>query len=290
MEKIPVDRLKNEFSDVVDCFSGSLAPEPELVRYGLYPPLPICGERLIWGFHIVKTAEESGIHDLFCRRVELDSLEQLRVALKLENRTGRYSFKEKACFYHYLQQEQCMDRSSEIVPLVDIHGSFVEQIKQFTRLPALLKEMVDEHLIDIKSASKVQSLPEPVLSLLRYTRQNLSFSSRRMILQWLFEIGQRDNLVPEELAERASTIVNSDNPTSTAESMRFPTLRSLQEEFEQFKQRYIRHSGVELKHPPYFEGETFRIEIPFDSIRQLEKRLSVAQRVREHGDELFKLV
>ena len=161
----------------LDIFSGSRTPDPELVEKKLYPPLPICSDTLIWGFEILRTAESRGLRQVNCLLIpSCPRPGMLSLALKLENRSGRFSWPEKQKMLAFLGRSDGSTTEplssgpaltglfSELSPLIEGHRDpqLAAKIAAFAALPQGLKALVAGGQVDLKSAIRVQDLPEEI--------------------------------------------------------------------------------------------------------------------------------
>jgi hypothetical protein len=295
LEVAEIDSLGRE----LDIFERAQAPAAELVAQGLYPPLPICSNTLIWGFDILRSAKLENVPELNvlvvppCSRAWMLSL-----ALKLEDRAGSFSWPEKERMLTFLAEPQdsqmeargAADLMEELSPLIENHRDpqLAVKINSFAALPVDLKDQVAKDQIDLKSAGRVQSLPVEVFASIRSS--TLTFSQRRQLLTELFEI--RGKL---ELSERDTVILTRKalkgaQPLDVIRRLRYPTLSTLQERFSALQEELLQGSGVQLKPPPYFEGEAFSVEFRFHNARTLDRKLSALHALEGKLDALFELL
>ena len=119
MQKVSVRELAGLRKDL-DIFRQSAPINPELLRAGLYTPLPVSGDFLIWGFHILSAALLQGEDKLYCSTLKpLSVRETLRIALELEGRSGRYSWQEKENMFQLLKKASDSQGSSELSELIE---------------------------------------------------------------------------------------------------------------------------------------------------------------------------
>ncbi len=287
IRKIPVDKL-GSFSSEFDIFFRSYTPSEELLRKDLYIPIPLCGKKIVWGFHLIEAAESMGLKSLICREVEDDTVGLLKLALTLENRREGFSWEEKAHIYKLLVDNNCVDRWSELAPLIDSKGSFVRLTEKYLLLNETLRSMVDNNEIDLKNALRIGDLPEEVLTFIR--KSKLSFSQRRVILSNLYEIWKRDKLSKKQFLNVVQRVLSAKNPQREAEKIRYPELARMEERYCRFKREELDGTGIELSHPPGFEGDSFTVSFSFSGKEDLSARIESLKLLRDKCDRLLELL
>ncbi|UCF96728.1 MAG: hypothetical protein JSV89_16335 [Spirochaetaceae bacterium] len=287
-----IDSLKKE----LDIFSEGPPPLPELIVKGLYPPLPICSDILIWGFEILRSAKRQGVRQMNCQLVPAcPPAEMLALALKLENRAGDFTWLEKQRMLGFLaaaegSSGQLNELFLELSPLIENHPDslLATKILTFTNLPQSLRELVAEGQIDLKSAARVQSLPAEVFQLLRTS--SLTFSQRRQFLNELFESSRKLALAGKDVATIARQALEGRQPLDTIHGLRFPALTATEKQFAALEQDLLKGSGVRLQPPPYFEGDAFTVAFEFNSAKSFRRKLEALNSLEGRLDALFELL
>lgn len=279
-------------SSDLDIFAAAPAADPQLILNRLYPPLPICAELLIWGFSIVRTARSLSLKRLSCQRLALHSRgEMLAMALRLENRAGSYTWPEKEKMLSFLDpgSREIMS-TGEFSALIEgkTNPSLTAKVRTFSSLPAELKSLVAAGQIDLKSAHRVGELPPEVFRGLRDCA--LTFSERRQFLNELFEIARRGNLSRERIAELCGRALGEDRPLEEIHRLRFPTTSSLEQRFAALREELVRGSGVSLRAPLNFEGDSFTVGFKFNSRKSLARKLEILRALEGRCDALFELL
>ena len=287
----------------LDIFSGSRTPDPELVEKKLYPPLPICSDTLIWGFEILRTAESRGLRQVNCLLIpSCPSPGMLSLALKLENRSGRFSWPEKQKMLAFLGSSEgstteplsagpaLIELFSELSPLIEGHRDpqLAAKIAAFAALPQGLKTLVAGGQVDLKSAIRVQDLPEEIFTELQ--PGTLTFSQRRQFLNELFEVSRKRELSHGEIRDLADQAFRNRRPIETVHRMRFPMLSELEGRFASLEEQLLKGSGVQVKPPPYFEGDSFSVEFDFSSAKSFDRKLNALHSLEGRLDALFELL
>jgi hypothetical protein len=155
-------------------------------------------------------------------------------------------------------------------------------------LPRALKNLVAEGQVDLKSATRVQSLPEEVFD--RLGTSSLTFSQRRQFLQELFEVGHKHKLSAQDISGMANQALRDPQPFETIHRLRFPTLTAMEERFSSLERELLKGSGVRLRPPPYYEGDAFTVQFEFNSPKNLARKLSALHSLEGRLDALFELL
>ncbi len=276
----------------LDLFDECPLGASEIVELGLLPPLPVVGNILIWGHHLLRAAAVAGKKDLSCLTLsDMEGARPLRIALLLENRTGKYSWPERERISRYLDQAEPGDDFGEIALLVEGRpdAAWQTKIRQYRTLDDSLKVMVARGILDLKTARKASSLPACVLDVLLHKGGQLSFSARRILLEMFQEIVERDHLTDVAAASLLDSFLSQANPLEQVKSLRYKELCQLERRFSTIADS-LKGSGVTLKPPPFFEGETFSVTFDFSSSSNLEARILALKRLIGKVDELLELL
>lgn len=292
MQRVSVNILEGLEKDL-DIFSGSKSLSREILQSGLYPPLPISGKVLIWGFHILRTANQFSEKELICTRIpQLSPQEMLGLALKLEDRAGSYSWFEKQNILMFLSKSGISLSSGDFFELIQGRNDphLAEKITHFSQLSSILKNLVAEHLLDLKTALEVQTLPEPVFIYLKENKKRLSFSQRRLFLTRLFEIARKKNMSPESLLSLIERAFISNDPLGMLTRLRYPELSKLENQFDELKGSTVKGTGIKLMAPSFFEGNSFTVGFTFNSKNNLSRKIQVLEQLKEKTVEFFALL
>jgi ParB-like chromosome segregation protein Spo0J len=126
------------------------------------------------------------------------------------------------------------------------------------------------------------------------TRLKLSRSKQVEVLENISVIRERDGvdadkiLDSEEVEEilsdqRTGLIAQGDQIRDYIKRLRYPRLTKAEEVFREKKEK-MKLKGIELIPPPYFEGEEFRINYSFNSVREFKKRLEMLQSIADEDE------
>lgn len=291
LTSVAIDHIKR-LTGELDLFTDYSPPSPDLITRQLYPPLPVTGDRLVWGFHILSRAEEAGQQELICTACSLSPKDQIITALELENRGGRYTWDEKLNIYNFLSRENLLYGSitDEIEALLDEgKGTFV-QIEKFASLPPHIRALVADNAVDLKTAVNAENLPPAAVSIFREHCTGLSFSNRKNLLLWISETARRESMNDSAVSALTEEVCTASRPPEEARKKRFPELTKLQDQFERFKKEHLSNSGVKLSPPPGFEGSRYSVQFSFESEKELRRRVHSLSVLIEKSDELFRLL
>jgi hypothetical protein len=294
-----IENLRRDFDVFVRPEAGRY--DPGLLERGIYPPLPVMGEYLVWGFRLVEVFRTAGLDTV--RTVRLpgrlpgDPAGAVVTALKLEDRRDGYSWEEKEKLAGLIEEFGLSEADKRrIEGYVQAKGSFLAALPQYRSLPPELKNMVEAGAMDLKTAWTARSLPDKTLSRLDELAADLSFSRRRELFVMTAEITARDGLSEEglsdfvDLLEEAAGPETTDDPVAAARRVRFPELGSLERKFAAIKDRFLAGSGIDLRAPKNFEGSRFSVSFAFETDRQLDRIIDSLKTLRDNTDELYRLL
>jgi hypothetical protein len=293
MDALPLSEI-DRLDPALDIFEDGPEEDPELVERGLHPPLPVAAGLLVWGFRLCRQARRLGLPALPVRDLPpLPGEQLLALALRLEGRSGRYSWGEKEGMLRFARARRADGEPFDLSALHPwIEGrpdpGLEDRIARFGALPPAAREAVSGGRLDLKAAARAADLPAELLG--RVAAASLSFSERRRFLLQLREIGRRDRLAPGELTALAARLLEERDPLAVLAVRRFPTLSGLQERFAELARCLWKGSGVRIEPPPYFEGGEFEARFRFGSPESLKRRVRTLRAIAEHGDELFGLL
>ncbi|MBN1523448.1 MAG: hypothetical protein JW904_03090 [Spirochaetales bacterium] len=262
-----------------------------LFENNLTPPVILADDVPIWGFSLMRQARDIGIPELPCMRISpAEKKDLLYIAIALENRAGSYSWEERKnilefCLINNIAVDDAIIQTIEAGRFTD----WQKKTEKYIGFPDSLKKLVQSRMLDIKSAEKIVSLPEPCIALVYEKKEKLTHSERRIFLEQLHEVMQRDGLAEKETSALCRTMLDAPDPVKLLEAARYPNLSSMQKEFLQHAQ-LLRKQGIALSAPDNFEGEAFFIRFPFVSRQNFNKKVNALQAFENHIDELFTLL
>ncbi|HUX13963.1 MAG TPA: hypothetical protein VMW87_13110 [Spirochaetia bacterium] len=289
---LPVDILASGRRDR-DLFPDAPMPDSELLAGGYHPPVLVraSDELVLWGWSVIRVAEKLGLEELPVAYFEGSREDEYAIALRLEARTDRFSFRERELLLNAAVADQIAEETFERVlgPHIVSDGPVVSVTRRFAALEPTLKRVVCDRLIDLKSAERVAAVPPGVVerALAATAFRALSFSRRRQFFGLMAEIAIRE---PERLAQIVDAALESESPEKYLTERRYPRLTEYTNRFDRSRTQIERGSGLRIRAPEYFEGASYRLEIPFSSREELVERLDRARKIEGYCDELFSLL
>jgi len=267
-----------------------IVPDSELILKGIYRPLVISGNTLVWGYSLIDAARFLKIESLWCNALpELTAHEQLLLALKLENRQGRYSWTEKERIVKYLGTVKRIDPDMALLlegrAEPDLYGKY----EAYLNLAAPLKILVQDESLSFKTALEIQKLPVGIFELFTAYPLKMTFSERRQLLVWFYEVCERERCTESQCLDKFTALLNDAHPLQKIRQWRYPVFSNLEEQFNNFKMRWLKGTGIELKVPVNFEGAEFSVSFSFTE-KNLERKLKSLEKIKEHVDELTALL
>jgi ParB-like chromosome segregation protein Spo0J len=183
-----------------------------------------------------------------------------------------------------------VDMFSDLSTLIEDHPDpqLAAKIAAFSALPQGIKSLVAGGQLDLKSATRVRSLPEEVISKLQAS--TLTFSKRRQFLNELFEVSRKRGLSQAEIRRAAEQAFQDPQPLETVHRLRFPSLTDLERRFAALEEQLLKGSGVRVEPPPYFEGDAFTVEFEFNSVKSFNRKLDALHALEGSLDALFELL
>lgn len=285
------------FDHHFDIFCDSFEPDEELVAFGLHPPIVIARSSfrtnsdysVVWGFQYLRAASASGTKKLVCREVEGGAAKLLGIALKLENRKDRYSWKERESLASLVKELDIDPSSDDIVRLVQSSGSFVPQVAQYRGLPEILQEAISNRRLELKTALRVKGLPKKAFDKI-LTLPGLTVSNLRQLLTLLEEIRRKNQFSDEELMSTLDAALELSDSVSALRRVRYPELTDMEREFRDIESRVLKKSGITLTAPAGFEGSSFTAAFSFKNGSDIDSAIEALDSLRRGGDELFALL
>ena len=251
------------------------------------------GKVLVHGFSLLEKAKKLGVQGLYVIELRgMDTHGLLLTCLRCESRPGHYSWPEKARITALYSPEELRDQT--IIKLIEGHDDpyFYKKIGAYNNFTPSLKTLVDKEILDFKTAVKIRDLPDNVFSALLDWKKNKkpSFSTIRIFSTNLYEISQRDHIDKSAIIKLCRELLSEKNPEKAVKKVRNPELTGLYERLNRVREQVLKTTGVELKEPPYFEGDSFEVRFCFNTKKQLEKKIQALNGLKERTDELFELL
>ena len=245
---------------------------------------------LVWG-HRLLDGMDAEIDPVPALLVSPDTGEDrlLLLALDLEGRAGRYSWREVDRICAVAERTGMPD----LVHRLDPERDLTVLVPRYRALPEALKTALDEELVDLRTAERTASLPEAVIMTLLDLSRQISFSRRRQMLVAVEEILRRDgpsgNRPAESLLESLDAVEPRDR-FDLVMRLRYPRLTRMESLVESVRRETLGGTGVNLEPPARFEGERFRISFDIRSVDELRRRLAAIQKLEHRLDDLLEIL
>lgn len=305
----------------------------ETVARGLHPPLPVSADAggndhtavgadtVMWGWPIIREAKRQGLQQLPVAPLDVSNREAVHLMLRLEGRTGRYSWREVAALRR-LCRDLAVEIDEELSRQVTGDAAFSVKAERFGALPAALQGALQEALIDLRTAESLAHYasgdPATLQRILDATR-SISFSRRRQVLRLALENARRETAGREArdreagpppsaatsarsaqtpagtdlgdvLAEMVHEAAAAPDPVDALMRRRYPKLTALSDRFESIRTEVLNGTGVRLTPPPYFEGDRFEVAFSFATAEELARKLAALDSLKARTGELQDLL
>ncbi len=270
-----------------DVFDALRSYDRDLLEARLFPPLPVCGDDLVWGFAILREAWRAGLQELPVADVRQS--ERLLCALKLENRSGRYTPEEQVSIYTLALEVGAAGDPEQISVAVTGKRGFFQKMERISKLPDYLAAGVNNGRLDIGTAERIAGLPEAAC-IKAISSNTLSFSQVRHFLMYLDEIRRRDGLGAKETVALADELLAAEDPVDAISTIRNPMLAELKKKFERVRDRYTEHTGLQLTAPANFEGDSFHVSFSFSTRLEFIRKVRKLEKLEEGCEELEELL
>jgi hypothetical protein len=265
-------------------------------------PAIVTTERLIWGFAYESLFADQGYpRETPIIRVsgDLSRCELIQLALKAENRTGRYLWREIEGVVDLCAGAEGRSESdenedphreipSDLLSLIDTERDVRPSLSVFRRLSKELRTAVDSGGVDLRTAESVTPEMVAIVGELLALTDGASFSERRQIIRMTGEVVRlRDGEVSviDELRGR--------NPAEILAVLRRilrPETNRIEEEVDRFRQRYTRGTGVNVALPKNLEGDYIEVSFRARSEQEFLRRIRTLDAMKETVDDLVGLL
>ena len=314
LRKIGIDAIdsRDQF------FSMTFCPDLEGLKrsighVGLLQPIMVReksqgpGWQVISGFKRLTVCGQLGLREVEAfsyRKSELRDLEGFHIALQENLTTRGLNLMEKAMVLHKLIHQLGLSEDSVVrdyLPMLGLHPNLgiLRKLSQLVHLPDEIGRYITEEEVSLGNAARfLEFPPEDQEEIGRLVPQmKLGENTLKEVLTFLREICLRDGLRVRELVHGEIEAIAHDANLSKAHKtqrmrrrlreMRVPRLTELEKVFGEKRKGLGLGPGISLQPPPYFEGDTFRLEFGFKSVEQLKAilwNLTEASERRELGE------
>ena len=198
----------------------------------------------------------------------------------------------------YLSEQKVI---TELMPALGMNPSR-QRLRQFTGildLPRSIQKHVAEGNISQANAFYMQKMERreqrAVFDLFKKLQTGVNL--QKEFLENLFEISRRDRISINDLLEKPEldAILQDSRKKPHQKThefrlelrrLRYPNLAGMEEDFDEFQKELSLPGGVQLKPPPFFEGEQYHLQVNFKSVENLSERLEKLSKAFS-GDEIL---
>lgn len=186
---------------------------------------------------------------------------------------------------NYFSEEKVV---SDFLPLLKLQPNSTQlaTLKPLSTLERTIKDAILAGTIDVRTALKLvllDGVSREACSRLLITLR-LSLSKQTALMEYVSESALRENLSIGEVInsphirfiledEQLNLPQKGEAVMSCLRKRRFPQLTAKEEEFKRGLRQLRLPPDVRLKHPPFFEGNTYSLTFHFTSVNALRKRL-----------------
>jgi ParB family chromosome partitioning protein len=172
-------------------------------------------------------------------------------------------------------------------------------VSQLVQLRDEIKRYIVEQEVSLENASQLLEFSPEDQAVIGTLALKLKLGENKLkeVLTFLREVSLRDELTVREMVRGEIEAIVSDAGLSKVQKthrvrrrlrvMRYPQLTELEKEFQEKRRGLGLSPGISLNSPPYFEGDTFRLEFGFKDVGEFKaivSKLLEASERRELGE------
>jgi len=301
LRKVGIDAIDSRD----DFFSMTFHPNLEDLRRSIEqvgPLQPIIvrersrgsGCQVISGFKRLTVCKQLGLEEIEAfsyRKSELGDLEGFHMALHDNLTTRGLNLIEKSMVLHKLVPRFGLSKESivrDYMPMLGLQPSLkiLGKVSQLVALRAEIKRYIVEEKVSLENATQLLEFPPGDQAEIGRLVSELKLGENKLkeVLTFLREISLRDGLMIRELVQGEIEAIASDIRLSKVQrthrirrrlrEMRYPHLTEMERDFREKRKGLGLSPGISLHPPPYFEGDTFRVEFGFRNVGQFKAILS----------------
>lgn len=255
--------------------------------------------RVVCGWLRMKAAAELGWREIPAKIVDAETDERQVFLFSLyDNLSHRiFNFVEKAYaverLHRFFSDEEI---AATYLPLLGLPPTFaaLEEMLLILKLEEEIREAIAQGTLAEKNAVKLAAMSQQDRRCLfdLFQSVHLSFSKQAEVIENCADIAGRDGLSPADILKHddIAKIVNRAalNLSQKGEQIRqwikkkrFPFLATREEHFLSTLRKLRLPRRAELKHPPFFEGETYQLQIEFETAEALAAAADEAKQLAE---------
>ncbi|MDY7033535.1 MAG: ParB/RepB/Spo0J family partition protein [Thermodesulfobacteriota bacterium] len=263
---------------------------------GLINP-PLLKERphgtyqIVCGYKRLLACREIGMGKLGCGIVDHTISERETFLISLYDNLSHRQFNtiEKAIVVNALQNFHSVETIiSTFLPLMALsaHHSVLNRIKPLIHLDKEFKDAVAEGSLDERAAVKLLSFSHDERKILFGLLLRLRFGKNKQneIIDTIHDIVKRDGCPVSEVLDSKELRKVLDDPNlnipqkgervrNFLRKLRYPRITQAEEGFMEMKRGLNLGENIKLIHPPFFEGEKWRIEFQFSTTGELKENI-----------------
>lgn len=267
---------------------------PEAIALGSYKPVLIAEvsgtPRVLTGGGTIDAAAKAGVPELLARELPpMNAVEAAEAAAVAEERPGSYEPGELVALLDWLD-DAGTSPSNRLRELLDGgKRGLLARAERIRALPELPRGVVLSGSLSLRHGELLADLPEELREAVGRRLGEGSFSLRRELVTMVYEVYRRREEEPE-IADRLRELLEEADWREQLRGVRYPSLHGAEKALERFKSRWIRGTGLLLEEPENFEGDRFRLVIPFRSADELQTRLGEADKMVAEIDTITELL
>lgn len=163
--------------------------------------------------------------------------------------------------------------------------ALIKKIKNICRLPLSIQNCILSNTVSLSMAAELGMLEEGAAILLAnlFHEFKLSLNKQKEIITLIKEIAFRENISTMEALRKCNfpDILNREDIDRTQKTQkiraylkqrRFPEITRAKREFENNVKKLKLGKGIKLISPADFEGQTYMLNLRFNSIKELQER------------------
>ncbi len=260
--------------------------------------------QVISGFKRLTVCEQLGQKEIDAfsyRKSELGNLEGFQMTLHENLAIRRLNLIEKSMVVEKLIRRFGLSKESvtrDYMSMLGLQPSLriLGAVSQLVRLRPEIKRYIVEEGVSLENAVRLLEFsPEDQAEIARVvSKLKLGENKLKEVLTFLREISLRDGLAVREMVREEIGKLASDMALSKVQKthrvrrrlreMRYPQLTQLEEDFRGKLKGLGLSPGISLQPPPYFEGDTFRLEFGFRNVGEFKTILSNLMKASERTE------
>lgn len=313
IETIPLSAIDMADTHFRISESRSLTPLVDSIQAigVLVPPLVSRAEngrhRIVSGFLRIEACRKLAMERVTVRIPEVDTpVVKLSWAAVSENALSReLSIVEKASATVLLQQYHSnMDDLSKVAAKLGLmlDTTMATKLLRLMQLPDVVVEAVSNGSVAFATALDLEKEGVPAMMAITrlFEQLKIGLNHQRFFLQMIYEITRRDEIGIVDFLKQPDLALIVDDHELDAKTktrkvkdllyrMRFPNLSAQEMRFRETADLLATEKGVRFVPPPYFEGNTIRLTLAFDSKKKLTSQSRWLQKIlsSQAVDDLF---